>query len=215
MYKDLFLKIIIAVFLLFLLYFFWEDIQSLNIQELLTNTQNQLKAALIIIGLLMVKSIFFFLPIPLVFLSAGMVLPAHLAVVVCSVGLFFEISLTYFYGYFLGKDFVQRLISRDNRIMKKLESNNDILAIFFLRLAPVAVEPVSLIMGAGNRDYWHFAGASIMGLMPKMIIFIMIGDTLKSTISIGKIITFIILISMWFAGTTLLKKNYVDKLDEA
>ncbi|MFW6238450.1 MAG: hypothetical protein ACOC5A_04400, partial [Halanaerobiales bacterium] len=46
--------------------------------------------------------------------------------------------------------------------------------------------------------------------MPKMFIYLLIGDTLKSPVTIGKVMTFIVFISIWVAGTTYLKRNYID-----
>lgn len=211
MYKRLAYRILGLIGILLIIYFFWEDIQGLNIRGLIQSSDNLLIVALIIMGLFTLKSIFFLIPAPLIFISAGMVLPTHLAVIFCSVAVFIGISLTYFYGYFLGRDFVQRRFSHSSWVSEKLdEGDNVILAIFLLRLAPLALEPVSLVMGASSCKYVEYIGASLIGIMPKMFIYLMIGDTLKSPVTIGKITTFIIFIILWFGGTTYLKRNYVD-----
>jgi membrane protein DedA with SNARE-associated domain len=140
-----------------------------------------------------------------------MVLRTHLAVVICLISLFCEMSLTYFYGYYLKGNLTQKLISKI-KIKNTFKSNinNNALITFFLRLTPVAVEPVSFYMGANHYNFGEYIIASITGILPRMMLFIMIGDTFKNSITMGKIAIFIIFIIIWTYGTFFLKKKYIE-----
>jgi uncharacterized membrane protein YdjX (TVP38/TMEM64 family) len=208
---SLFLRILLGIIIIVIFFVFWEEIKNLKIEQLIKDNDDQLTAIMIIIGLFLLKSIFFFIPAILIFISTGIVLPTHLAIIVCTLAVFFEISLTYFYGYFLGENFVEKLMNKLNtKNMIKSRWDNELLIIFFLRLSPMAIEPVSLLIGANHYKFWEYIGASIMGLLPKIILFIMIGDTFKNNVTFVTVFTFIIFISIWFIGTFYLKKNYLD-----
>ena len=142
-----------------------------------------------------------------------MVLPTHLAVLVCLSALFCEMSLTYFYGYFLKGDLTQRLLAKikiKNKNTFESEIYSEVLITFFLRLAPVTIEPISFFMGANHNNYKEYIITSIIGIFPRMMLFIMIGDAFKNTITLGKIAVFIIFIIIWSSGTLFLKNKYIE-----
>lgn len=209
MNKKLCLQIISFLILIALVIFFWPLLQELPIRELVEQEENQLIVVLIVITLFVSKSILFFLPVKLIYISAGVALPLGFALIVNLVGVFLEISLTYFYGRFLGQDIVQKIINRYPQISEKLKKGaaKDIYLIFFLRLAPVAIEPVSLFMGSTNFNYFRYSLASILGFAPKLLLFTVIGDTFVNPITFWRIFFVLFLIICWLLTILIIRQK--------
>ncbi len=210
MYKKTVLKIFLTLVIFLLIYNYWEDIQALDIQEFIANLENIYYALFILLGFYAAKSVFFIVPLLGLHIASGMVLPLYFAIILSALGFALEVSLTYFYGYFLGNDFVEKIISKHPKFRKLLDYNmdNDLYIPFLLRITPVAIEPVSLILGASGNDFWHFLLGSLMGAMPKVILFTMIGDAIVNPITRGSVATFILISLIWLVAALKLRKYW-------
>ncbi len=202
MLKKTGFKILIASLMFIALYLFWDDIQALQIQELVNNVENIFVASLILLGTFTLKSLFFFLPLFLIFISSGMILPIIPAAILSIVGVTIEFSLTYLYGYFLGTDLVEKIVSKYPKFdeIVSYRSSNNIKVAFFLRLAPVMPEPVSLVLGATGNNYIEYILASVMGVMPKLLIFTLIGNAIINPITSIDVAVFVGAILIWLAA---------------
>ncbi|MGM0414434.1 MAG: TVP38/TMEM64 family protein [Bacillota bacterium] len=209
MFKKTGFKILIASIMFLLLYLFWEDIQALQIQKIVNDIDNTMIASLIILGAFSIKSLFFFLPLFLIFISAGMILPVIPAALLSILGITIEFSLTYLYGYFLGTDLVENIVSRSSKFEEilKYRSSNNIKVAFFFRLVPVMPEAVSLVLGATGNNYIEYILASVMGIIPKLLIFVSIGNAIVNPISQMDIIVFIGSILIWLVALKLFQVN--------
>lgn len=209
MFKKTGFKILIASIMFLLLYLFWEDIQALQIQKIVNDIDNTMIASLIILGAFSIKSLFFFLPLFLIFISAGMILPVIPAALLSILGITIEFSLTYLYGYFLGTDLVENIVSRSSKFEEilKYRSSNNIKVAFFFRLVPVMPEAVSLVLGATGNNYIEYILASVMGVIPKLLIFVSIGNAIVNPISQMDIIVFIGSILIWLVALKLFQVN--------
>ncbi len=210
MYKKTVLKIFLTLILFFLIYSYWENIQALDVQEFIAGLDNIFYAVFILLGFYTAKSIFFIIPLLALHIASGMVFPLYLAIPLSSLGFVLEISLTYFYGYFLGNDFVENILSRHAKFRQLLDYNmdNDLYIPFLLRITPVAIEPVSLILGASGNFYWHFILGSLMGALPKIVLFTMIGDAIVNPVTRGSLATFVIVGLLWLLAAYKLRKYW-------
>lgn len=209
MFKKTGFKILIASLMFIALYIFWEDIQALQIQRIVNDVDNTLVASLIILGTFSLKSLFFFLPLFLIFISSGMILPIIPAVILSILGVTIEFSLTYLYGYFLGTDFVEKIATKYPKFEEILSyrSSNSVKVAFFFRLVPVMPEAVSLVLGATGNNYLEYILASVMGMIPKLLIFTSIGNAIVNPISQIDIAVFIGAILIWLLALKLFQVN--------
>ncbi len=211
MKKSTLLKFIVAGFIFLAVYLFWDELRMLDIQGFVMEAENRFYGSLAIIALFASKSIFFFLPAPLFYISAGMLLSTPLAFLLICGGLFLEFSLTYSYGFILGRDFVEKLLSRSRQFRKILDYNleNDLKMAFTLRLIPINLEAVSLFMGASGNRFWRFIAASIMGLIPKILVFVLIGNSIVHPVTTSTITLFLLMMAAWAVAITILNRNYI------
>jgi len=193
------IKIIIIIVILGILFYYRGDIRQLEIRKFVSNIDNPYYIPIAVMGLFLLKSIVFFLPLKVIFISTGMFLPLYIAIIINFLGFILEISSTYIIGFIIGREFVERLIQKSKRFKKILDykANNEFDLIFALRLIPVGVEPVSLFMGASKNDFFTYISASLLGMLPKLLLFTLIGDLILSDINLLKILINIILIISW------------------
>ena len=193
------LRIVLVLIVIFFLIYFWEDLQGYDPREIIEEPPGMLSVTFIVLGLFISKSVLFMLPVKLIYISAGMLLPLYLALPINLLGIGLEMTLTYFYGYFLGRDAVMNLVSRYKKFAKIIEfsADKDVTLAFTLRLAPVAIEPVSLVFGAGCYNFQRYIFASLAGLLPKLIFFTLIGYVIVNPLDIYVILSFLIAVLVW------------------
>lgn len=214
MQKYNILRIGIVLIGLLIILLSWQDMDNLNIQDIVSSSENIYKTIIIILGIFMIKSVLFFIPIPIIYLSVGMVLPLYMAIAVNIIGITLEITLTFFYGRFLGRDFVDKLATKSKKLKKGMELNNqnDFAITFLLRVVPVGIEIVSLMLGASGNFYHRYILASLMGIIPKLIVFTIIGNAITYSITLWTVLLFTLAMGAWIMFMLELKKREYVKL---
>ncbi|SHJ87451.1 Uncharacterized membrane protein YdjX, TVP38/TMEM64 family, SNARE-associated domain [Anaerobranca californiensis DSM 14826] len=203
------LRLIILVLGLLIIFFTWRDLGEINVKDIISGSENVYKRIVIALSLYAIKSVLFFIPIPVLYISVGMFFPLYIAIIVNLLGVTLEITLTFFYGRFLGKDFVEKVTDKSAKLRKGIELNqqNDFIITFFLRMIPFGIELVSLVLGASGNYYHRYIIASLMGITPKLIVFSVIGNAITNSLNIGSILLFTIAILIWGIFVHELKKR--------
>lgn len=203
------LRLIILVLGLLIIFFTWRDLGEINVKDIISGSENVYKRIVIALSLYAIKSVLFFIPIPVLYISVGMFFPLYIAIAVNLIGVTLEITLTFFYGRFLGKDFVEKVTDKSAKLRKGIELNqqNDFIITFFLRMIPFGIELVSLVLGASGNYYHRYIIASLMGIIPKLIVFSVIGNAITNSLNIGSILLFTIAILIWGIFIHELKKR--------
>jgi phospholipase D1/2 len=164
-----------------------------------------LLAAYIIGSILMV-------PITLLILVTAIVFGPVLGSAYALVGSLAGSLVTYAIGYFLGKDFVQKIAGPKWRSVEEKIGQAGIVAVSTARLLPVApFTVVNIVSGAFKvplRDY--FIG-SILGLAPGILITNLFAHQFESAIrnpGIGTFVLLIALIGISILGGVWLKRRF-------
>ncbi|QNO14719.1 VTT domain-containing protein [Alkalicella caledoniensis] len=209
MNKKTILRLMILVFVGWITFVNWDDIKNINITDFVSNSENIYITMAVILGLFALKSVIFILPIPMLYISSGMVLPIYIAIVVNIAGVLIEVSLTYIYGKFLGADYIDKIVCKSKKLQRGLELNqqNEFIITFLLRITPVNIEMVSLMLGASGNYYRNYLLASLMGLVPKLIIFTIIGYTMTNPVTFAIVALFSLALLTWGALIMQLKKR--------
>jgi uncharacterized membrane protein YdjX (TVP38/TMEM64 family) len=110
-------------------------------------------------------------PVTLLILATAFVFGPLIGSVYSFAGCLLGATATYAVGYFMGKDFVQRIAGRKSAAVEKKIARSGVMAVAAIRLLPVApFTIVNIISGAFKvpvRDY--FLG-SLLGLAPGIIL---------------------------------------------
>jgi len=205
------IRIIGVLAFLVILFVLRDYILQIDVERIIVERYNINKAILIIWGFFLLKSIIFIIPIKLIYIASGMVLPLFISIGVNLVGVTLAMTLTYILGYFLGRDFVDRLSKRFPLIKKIMDFNTDKeeAIAFFLRLIPFNLESVSLTLGASGNQFVRYLFASLLGLLPKLLLFTMIGEALVRPLTPGLIIGMTAIIISWVLTLILVRKKFL------
>lgn len=173
----------LAIFVTVLLNY--DKLKNLDIRALVDSTSSTAAAVAIILGIYFVKSVLFIIPASLIYISVGTAFSPLQAVLINLAGIVVEITATYLLGIFLGGDYVNRLLSKSKGGKKILESNinNKFLVLLPVRFLPAfPIDFVSLFLGASKCRFPVYFAASVLGIMPRVILLTVLGDGIYNLI---------------------------------
>lgn len=149
-----------------------------------------------ILLLFAVKSFFPIYATSTVCFLTGVVLPMYLAIPVNILGFTLLITVRYFWGKRFGAGNAWRMISKWDIIKKLIQQDgtgNPTLLIM-LRLIPgMPINTFSNIYGSFDFGYWKFVLLSIIGFMPRLLSFTLVGRNVFDPLSPGFLVPLMII----------------------
>ncbi len=157
----------------------YDELVSLDVRELIADTDNLYASAATVVGVYALKSVLFVIPASMLYMSAGLAFDFLPGLLVNALGIFIELNITYFVGKFLGGEIVEKKLRATKYGDKIIKLRDEKTAqIFLVRLLPVfPIDFVSLFFGASGMKYLHYMLVSFFGIMPRVIIITLLGDT--------------------------------------
>lgn len=145
---------------------------------------------LVILAILLIYLAKSILPIPTsaVCVIAGMVFPTYQAVIINIAGYILLITIKYVWGKHLGRGYVYKILSRYDNIQQLMESDKKFKdgLLFGLRIVPnMPINTVSQVYGAMRFSYKKFIFLSVLGFLPRIISYSMVGRHVYNPFSLG------------------------------
>lgn len=196
--KDIFLIIlrcVIALTLFAVAIIYYDELSTIDVRALADFTDKLPVLIGMILAVYLIKALVFVVPASLVYVAVGAIMDPVIAVVVNLVGIFIEVSVTYWLGRFLGKEAVHKLLSKKETGRRLLEKDIQSKASVLLSIRAVPAFPidfVSLFYGASGCTYLKYALLSVVGIAWRVILFTIIGDAIFSWIRMDIIIFIVI-----------------------
>ena len=161
------------------------NLRMVSVENIVASTPASLPLAVLsFLIIFSVKSVVMLIPITVLYISVGIVFPyGGWAYMVAYLGVLLALSIGYFNGKRLGEDKVESLISRYpkmERFMEKRRENFTYLC-FFSRLIPFPFDVFSMFSGAIKVPFVRYLVLSLLGLTPKLILFVFTGITIART----------------------------------
>lgn len=219
--KDIILTIVKCAVALTLFVFAivnYDSLSKLDVKELLSFTDSLALMTAIVLGVYVVKSLVFVVPASLIYVAVGAVLPTAYAVLINLIGIFLEVTVTFFLGRFLGKEAVHKLLSKKEGGRKILEKDLGSKASVLLTIRAVPAFPIdfiSLFYGASDCKYLKYAALSVLGISWRVILFTILGDAAFSWFPTDKIILVVICLIPVGVIYTLIKKFVIEPKKKA
>ncbi len=183
-------RIIVSVFIIAIIIWKYEDFKTMDIRGLVEASSSALMAVATIWGIYLLKSMVFVIPASLIYIAVGMAFPAHWAILINAVGIFIEVSVSYLFGRIMGGDYVTNKLKKvkyGDKILE-LHGKNKLSAIFAIRFIPVfPIDLVSLFLGAVKMKFSTYFLISVGGILPRVILFTILGDGLYDYVPMDKI----------------------------
>ena len=173
----------------------YEKLKNIDVRALVEGSSTVIAAIATIWGVFIVKSVLFIIPASLIYISVGMAFSPVEAILINLVGIILEVVITYFLGLFLGGDYVNKLLkkSKGGKKILELEISNRFSVLLGIRALPVfPIDFVSLFWGASKCSFVKYFFASVIGIMPRVILFTIPGDGIYDYIPIHLIIKLVI-----------------------
>lgn len=180
-------KVVPFVIIALLTWLYIQKGGNLRAEDILQYTPDSIAlAAVILIGFYAVKSLSIVFPLLVLYISAGVMFPAPLAIIINIAGLFLCVSIPYGIGRFSGKDLLDHLTKKYKKIsqLDELQHNNAFFFSFFLRVINLLPgDIVSMVLGASGIPYWRYVIGTILGLFPTMLAATFLGESILEPFS--------------------------------
>ncbi|MBQ8183251.1 MAG: TVP38/TMEM64 family protein [Clostridia bacterium] len=173
---------------------------------------NELIAFFIIIILFIFKSFLPVIPFSVLFISSGMVFPAPVAVLVNALGFALLVSVKFLWGRKFGGGKAFKILKKYEPVVKFMDFNGSgnkwMLAL--LRFIPfMPVGPVSRAYGTTEIKFLPYVGLSVVGFLPRLIAWSVIGFSIFDPFTPGFVVPFIVLLVI--SGISLLIYNSLSE----
>lgn len=183
-------RIVVSVFIIALIIWKYEDFKNVDIRGIVDASSSVVAAVAAIWGVYLLKSVVFVVPASLVYIAVGMVFPAHWAILINAAGILLEVCATYLFGVIMGGPYVINKLEKTkygDKILS-LHGKNKLSAIFAIRFLPVfPIDLVSLFLGAVRMKFGKYLAVSLGGILPRVILFTVLGDGLYDYIPMQKL----------------------------
>ena len=189
------IRVAVAMIIFVLAVVNYDRLKNIDVRALVEASSSTLIAILTIWGVYLTKSILFIIPASLIYISTGMAFPPLTASLISLVGIIIEVTVTYLLGLFLGGEYVNKQLEKTKAGKKILDMklNDNFLALIPIRALPVfPIDFVSLFWGASKCSFHRYFFASVIGIMPRVVLFTILGDGIYDYIPIHLIVKIII-----------------------
>ncbi|MBE6746117.1 MAG: VTT domain-containing protein [Ruminococcaceae bacterium] len=187
-------KVAVAAVILTVVILNYDTLTNLDVRAIVEGASSVYAAIAIILGIFFAKSLLFVIPASLIYLSVGMAFSPLTAILVSFAGISIEVIATYLLGLFLGGDTVNKLLSKSKNGQKllKMDITNKFSVLFVARFTGLPIDFTSLFLGASKCNILKYYSASVLGIMPRVIVFTLLGDTVYELIPMDLLIKLII-----------------------
>lgn len=164
-----------------------------------------IKALFLISLMFLLKSVVPILPFSVMFISAGMVFPMPIAIIISTCGVSLLCATKFYWGRRRGGGGVHKIASRSRRVTKFMgfgeKGNKWMLGILcFIPIVPIGA--LSRAYGATRMRFDTFLKTNLLGIMPRIVLWSFVGVNIFEPFTVGFIAPFIILLVI--SGVSLL-----------
>ena len=183
-------RIVVSVVIIAVIIWKFEEFQNIDVRGIVSASGSLGIAIASILGIYLLKAIVFVVPASLVYIAVGLALPTFIAIPVNIAGILLEVCVTYLLGIMLGGNIVTNKLKKvkyGDKILA-LHEKNKLSAIFAIRVLPIfPIDIVSLFLGAVKMKFVPYLLISLAGILPRVILFTILGDGLYDYIPMQKL----------------------------
>ncbi len=191
---GLVLRLLVSSSIISLIIFKFDELRNIDVRSIISSSDSMLIAILSVIGVYWLMSMVFVIPASIVYISVGLAFPLYIAIPVNIVGILCQLCSTYILGRFLGGETVIKKIKKIKYGEKiiSLQDKNSLSALFAVRFLPVfPIGFVSLFLGSVKMKFGKYLLVSLVGILPRVILFTILGDGIYDIIPIDKLIVIV------------------------
>ncbi len=148
---------------------------------------------LTILLLFVAKTVIWFIHLRVLYLTAGFLMPALLAIIVIYAGLFLQLSIGYLIGMRSQPDAIHARMKKykASRWVLRSVRQNPLLSCFAARFLPTPpTDLFNIFFGSLRIPYDKYIFASMLGLTPAMVPLVFVGERALDPLSTGFLLPF-------------------------
>lgn len=144
--------------------------------------KNPWLAAIFLLFLFALKSLSIVIYSGLLYAASGILFPLPVAILLNLAGTVIMVSLPYEIGKKAGSRAVDNIRAKypQTSVIQELRSENDFFFSFLVRMIRLPSDVASLYMGAVNIEYKQYLWGSVLGLLPHLIAFPIMGMNIQN-----------------------------------
>ncbi|MGN0313759.1 MAG: CDP-alcohol phosphatidyltransferase family protein [Fusicatenibacter sp.] len=152
---------------------------------------NSFLAALVLLALFALKSLTVVIYAPLLYAVSGLLFPLPAAITINLVGTLIMVTIPYEVGRAAGAGTEERLVEKHPKLatIREIRSTNHFYFVWMVRTIRIPTDLVSAYMGAVGIQYAEYLPASMLGMLPSMITFALMGTNIHDVRSLPFIIS--------------------------
>ncbi|WP_434293569.1 TVP38/TMEM64 family protein [Clostridium botulinum] len=215
--KNIIVSIILVILLAFLIYFLRNTILAKNVSAVsikeYINSYGAIAPIIYIILFTLVPLTLF--PDSILAIAGGMAFGMLEGSVYTIIGAVCGASLSFYIARFLGRTVVEKLIRGKGKWFEDGVEKNGFLVVFILRLIPlVPFDIISYGAGLSKIKFKDFVSATIVGIIPGILVFINLGDKALNIKFKQFVISVVLLVLLCLASFIMKKKLSFNKLQK-
>ena len=205
-------KILVVAVILTVVILNYDTLTHLDVRMIVENASSIYVSIAAVIGIFFLKSLLFVIPASLIYLSVGTAFSPLTAIIISFFGIAVEVTATYFLGKFLGGEAVEKLLSKSKAGQKLLEKDvsNKFSVLFVMRFSGLPIDFTSLFLGASGCKYPVYLVSSLAGIMPRVIVLTVLGDSIYKYIPRDFLIK-VIIVALPIAAAVFVIKYIIDR----
>jgi uncharacterized membrane protein YdjX (TVP38/TMEM64 family) len=157
----------------------YSRLTHLDVRSIVSAASSIAVAVAAVLGIYPIKSVLFVIPASIIYIYTGMAFDTPVALAINLAGIIIEVTATFWLGRFLGGEYVEKKI-RGKKWAEKLmhvKQKNKLSFLFAVRALPAfPIDFVSLFLGASGIGFLPYFLTSVVGIMPRVILFTVLGD---------------------------------------
>lgn len=211
MYKSIksILMIILVILILYLIFGHHSYIIHINMTSLRNFILSYGKfSELVFVIIYGLKPLVFIVPASLMSILAGSIFGPFKAFALSMIGSFFSATVGFYMTRLVGKSFIDKMLK--GKVIK-LEDNiekNGFMIMFMMRISMIfPYDALSYAAGVSKIKYKDFVLATMLGIIPEMISYSLMGKNIKHPFSMKFIAPIVLLVLVVFLGS-FMYKNY-------
>ncbi len=173
------LRIAVASALFIIALMNYRRLTHLDVRNIVNAASGLTAAVAAVLSIYVIKSLLFVIPASIIYIYVGMAFDTGSAILINLAGIVLEVSITYLLGRFLGGDYVRKRMSgkKWSEKLLNMKQRNKLSFLFGIRALPTfPIDFVSLFLGASGIGFLPYFLISVSGIMPRVILFTVLGD---------------------------------------
>lgn len=157
----------------------YDRLVNIDVRALVDSAPGEAAAIIVGIAIFLLKGLTFVIPAMLIYVSVGMAFDLGTALFISLCGIAVEVAVTYWLGYMLGGEYVNRLIkkAKGGEKLLNMQDKSKFSSLFVIRLLPVfPIDFASLFLGSIKLPFIKYMIVSVLGIAPRVIAFTLVGD---------------------------------------